>query len=187
MALNLLGAAGGRPNSAKTVQTVNAVLCSVYFFSSMFSSSILNTVGPAITGSLGVAGYAIYVGSLWYFDHTGKQGFPIFAGVAIGVRHQSLFFDVILKKPDLCWFTFCYPGIYLDLIFRGRRTGCIHRNGNQSSSRWSSYRRHHTPAHQPRFHRSRRCPTGSLYYLYLHNGGWVCSCLRSTTSDEDIS
>lgn len=34
---------------------------------------------------LGVIGYIIYVGSLFYFDQTGREGFPIFAGVAVGV------------------------------------------------------------------------------------------------------
>jgi hypothetical protein len=84
-ALNLLGAGGGRPNSAQTVQIVNATLCAVWVFSSTFSGSLLNTIGPAITSFLGVIGYILYVGSLWYFDRTGKEGFPIFGGVAIGV------------------------------------------------------------------------------------------------------
>jgi hypothetical protein len=95
VALNLLGAGGGRPNSAQTVQIVNAVLCAVWFFSASFGGSVLNTVGPAITGCLGVLGYILYVGSLWYFDHTGKEGFPIFAGVAIGVRHIPLILRMI--------------------------------------------------------------------------------------------
>lgn len=85
VALNLLGAGGGRPNSAQTVQVVNATLCTVWFFSASFGGSILNTVGPAITACLGVIGYIIYVGSLMYFDHTGKSGFPIFGGVADGI------------------------------------------------------------------------------------------------------
>lgn len=36
VALNLLGAGGGRPNSAQTVQVVNATLCAVWFFSASF-------------------------------------------------------------------------------------------------------------------------------------------------------
>ncbi|EXJ92801.1 hypothetical protein A1O3_01355 [Capronia epimyces CBS 606.96] len=91
VALNLLGAGGGRPNSAQTVQTVNATLCAVWFFSASFGGSVLNKIGPAITASLGVMGYAIYVGSLWYFDQTGKEGFPIFAGVAIGISAGLIF------------------------------------------------------------------------------------------------
>jgi hypothetical protein len=109
VALNLLGAGGGRPNSASTVQIVNATLCAVWFFSYVFAiarrlkmsrlslnlppsasfgGTVLNKVGPAITASLGVMGYILYVGSLWYFDQVGKPAFPIFAGVCIGVNHS---------------------------------------------------------------------------------------------------
>jgi hypothetical protein len=90
VALNLLGAGGGRPNAAHTVQVVNSLLCAIWFFSASFGGSVLNTIGPAITACLGVIGYIIYVGSLWYFDHTGKEGFPIFAGVAIGVSDGTI-------------------------------------------------------------------------------------------------
>ncbi|KAL2006965.1 hypothetical protein VTN00DRAFT_8403 [Thermoascus crustaceus] len=72
VALNLLGAGGGKPNSAQTVQVVNATLCAVWFFSASFRGSVLNTVGPAMTACLGVLGYILYVGSLMYFDRTGK-------------------------------------------------------------------------------------------------------------------
>lgn len=85
VALNLLGAGGGKPNSAQTVQVVNAVLCTVWVFSASFGGSVLNKIGPALTACFGVVGYVLYVGSLWYFDHTGEEGFPIFAGIAIGV------------------------------------------------------------------------------------------------------
>ena len=91
VALNLLGAGGGRPNSAQTVQVVNALLCAIWFFSSAFGGSILNTIGPALTAFFGIIGYIIYVGSLWYFDQTGKEGFPIFAGVAIGISAGLIF------------------------------------------------------------------------------------------------
>lgn len=88
-AINLLGAGGGRPNSAQTVQTVNATLCAVFALSSAFGGSILNTLGPAITAILGIFGYILYLGSLWYFDQTGNEWFPIFAGVVIGVSIQN--------------------------------------------------------------------------------------------------
>ncbi|KAJ5376292.1 hypothetical protein N7509_013178 [Penicillium cosmopolitanum] len=91
VSLNLLGAGGGKPNSASTVQVVNATLCTVWFFSASFGGTVLNTIGPAITACLGVIGYIIYVGSLMYFDNTGKSGFPIFAGVAIGISAGLIF------------------------------------------------------------------------------------------------
>ena len=91
VSLNLMGAGSGKPNSAPTVQVVNATLCSVWFLSASFGGTVLNLVGPAITACLGVIGYIIYVGSLLYFDHTAKEGFPIFAGVAIGISSGLIF------------------------------------------------------------------------------------------------
>ncbi|KAF2112537.1 hypothetical protein BDV96DRAFT_601941 [Lophiotrema nucula] len=91
VALNLLGAGGGKPNSANMVQIVNATLCAVWFFSASFGGTVLNKIGPAITACLGVLGYILYVGSLWYFDQHGQLGFPIFAGVAIGLSAGLIF------------------------------------------------------------------------------------------------
>jgi hypothetical protein len=106
-ALNLLGAGGGRPNSFQTVQIVNATLCAVWFFSSTFSGSVLNTIGPAITACLGVVGYILYVGSLWYFDQTGNEGFPIFAGVAIGVSILKPKLACDIKTRNRCRLVYC--------------------------------------------------------------------------------
>jgi MFS family permease len=33
----------------------------------------------------------IYVGSLWYFDQVGKEGFPIAAGVLVGISSGLIF------------------------------------------------------------------------------------------------
>jgi hypothetical protein len=48
-ALNLLGAGGGKPNSAQVVQVANATLCAVYAIFAFFGGSVLNTLGPALT------------------------------------------------------------------------------------------------------------------------------------------
>ena len=64
VALNLLGAGGGRPDAAQVVQVVNATLCSVWFLSSSFGGSILNLLGPGVTMCIGVQTYAVYVGSV---------------------------------------------------------------------------------------------------------------------------
>jgi len=84
-ALNGLGAGGGKPNSASTVQVANATLCAVWAFASAFSGSVLNTIGPAITACLGVFGYAMYTGGLWYFDQVGNNSFLLGGAVLIGV------------------------------------------------------------------------------------------------------
>ena len=57
----------------------------MWFLSANFGGTVLNFVGPAITACLGVIGYILYVGSLLYFDHKAKEGFPIFAAIAIGI------------------------------------------------------------------------------------------------------
>ncbi|KAF2011274.1 hypothetical protein BU24DRAFT_397708 [Aaosphaeria arxii CBS 175.79] len=91
IALNLLGAGGGKPDSAQVVQVVNATLCSVWFFSSCFGGSILNKLGPGITMCIGVQTYVVYVGSLWYYDETGKKGYPYAAGPIIGIGAGCVF------------------------------------------------------------------------------------------------
>jgi hypothetical protein len=65
-----------------------------YSKSASFGGTVLNKVGPAITACFGVLGYILYVGSLWYFDQVGKQVFPIFAGVCIGVSKCSRVYQV---------------------------------------------------------------------------------------------
>ncbi|EXJ75640.1 uncharacterized protein A1O5_00147 [Cladophialophora psammophila CBS 110553] len=84
-ALNLLGAGGGKPSSYETVQIVNSTLCAIWFFSSAFGGTVLNTIGPALSSCIGVIGFILYVGGLWYFDDTGRNWFAIFGGVAIGL------------------------------------------------------------------------------------------------------
>lgn len=88
-ALNLLGAGGGKPSSYETVQIVNSTLCAVWFFSSAFGGTVLNTIGPALSSCLGVIGFILYVGGLWYFDATAKNWFAILGGVAIGVSREK--------------------------------------------------------------------------------------------------
>ena len=49
VALNLLGAGGGKPNSASTINTANAILCAVYAVVALLGGSVLNILGPALT------------------------------------------------------------------------------------------------------------------------------------------
>ncbi|KAI0129691.1 hypothetical protein BJ170DRAFT_617268 [Xylariales sp. AK1849] len=103
VALNLLGAGGGRPDSAQVVQVVNATLCAVWFLSSSFGGSILNKLGPGITMCIGVQTYAVYVGSLWYYDETGQKGYPYAAGPIIGIGAGCVFITagyVVTAYPE---------------------------------------------------------------------------------------
>lgn len=49
VALNLLGAGGGKPNSASTINTANAVLCATYAIVALFGGPVLNKLGPSWT------------------------------------------------------------------------------------------------------------------------------------------
>ncbi|ORY64795.1 uncharacterized protein BCR38DRAFT_431019 [Pseudomassariella vexata] len=85
VSLNLLGAGGGRPESAHVIQTANAILSSVWFLSACVGGTYLNFFGPAITMSFGICTYILYVGSLWYYEAYGRESFPLAAGAIIGV------------------------------------------------------------------------------------------------------
>ncbi|KAH8803409.1 hypothetical protein F5884DRAFT_507263 [Xylogone sp. PMI_703] len=91
VALNLLGAGGGQPNSAQVSTRLNATLNSVWVLSSAIGSVVLHTVGPGITAFLGVSGYVVYVGGLWYLSNTGKAAFPYFSAVCIGLSAGLVF------------------------------------------------------------------------------------------------
>lgn len=49
VALNLLGAGGGKPNSASTINTANAILCAFYAVSAFCGGTVLNKIGPSWT------------------------------------------------------------------------------------------------------------------------------------------
>ena len=91
MKLILQGAGGGRPDSAQVIQVVNATLCAVWFFSSSFGGSILNKLGPGLTMCIGVQTYVVYVGSLWYYDETGRPEYPYASGPIIGIGAGMVF------------------------------------------------------------------------------------------------
>ncbi|KAF7539178.1 hypothetical protein G7054_g2360 [Neopestalotiopsis clavispora] len=91
VSLNLLGAGGGRPESADVIQTANAILSSVWFLSACVGGTYLNIFGPAITMCFGICTYAMYVGALWYYEVTGHAAFPLIGGAIIGVGAGAVF------------------------------------------------------------------------------------------------
>lgn len=60
VALNILGAGGGRPDSQSVTSIVNSCSCACWFVTSFVGSIIMQYLGPGITTSLGVLGYAVY-------------------------------------------------------------------------------------------------------------------------------
>lgn len=51
----------------------------------------LSLLGPAATMCFGICTYAVYVGSLWYYEATGAQSFPLAAGAVICVGAGAVF------------------------------------------------------------------------------------------------
>ncbi|KAH6670604.1 hypothetical protein B0J14DRAFT_628416 [Halenospora varia] len=103
VALNLLGAGGGQPDSAQISTRLNATLNAIWVLSSALGSVVLHTVGPGITAFIGVAGYIIYVGGLWYLSNTGKAAFPYFSSVCIGISAGLIFVTngyIMLSYPE---------------------------------------------------------------------------------------
>ncbi|KAF8846541.1 hypothetical protein BDZ45DRAFT_710030 [Acephala macrosclerotiorum] len=103
VALNLLGAGGGQPDSAKIPTRLNACLNSIWVLSSALGSMVLHTVGPGITAFLGVASYIVYVGGLWYLSNTGHAAFPYFSAVCIGISAGLIFVTsgyIMLSYPE---------------------------------------------------------------------------------------
>ncbi|KAM0818433.1 hypothetical protein AB5N19_04244 [Seiridium cardinale] len=91
VSLNLLGAGGGRPESAHIIQIANAILSSVWFLSACIGGTYLNLLGPGVTMCFGICTYALYVGSLWYYESTGQETFPLVGGAVIGVGAGAVF------------------------------------------------------------------------------------------------
>lgn len=85
-----LGAGGGKPSSQRVSDISNSSLYGIYTVFGFFAGGILNKFGPRITMTLGVAGYPIYVGSLFYYDRTGNEWFPILGGVLLGLSAPLL-------------------------------------------------------------------------------------------------
>jgi hypothetical protein len=64
--------------------TSNGVLYGVFTFSTITASSLINVFGPRLTTLIGITGYPIYTGAMWYFDSYGHLWFPVFAGAYLG-------------------------------------------------------------------------------------------------------
>ncbi|KAK5043607.1 hypothetical protein LTR84_011367 [Exophiala bonariae] len=85
-----LGAGGGKPSSVTRADISNAVLYGVFVFSSFLASSLINVLGPRFTVCIGVTGYPLYTGAMWYYDVTGRLWYPVFAGAYLGVSAGCL-------------------------------------------------------------------------------------------------
>lgn len=92
----LLGAGGGEPSSLRMSNISNGILYAVNAACSIPVGTLLNKIGPKWTLLIGIPGYPLYQGSLWYFEAFGDIWFPIFAGAILGF------------SASCCWTTSIY-------------------------------------------------------------------------------
>jgi hypothetical protein len=62
-----------------------AITNSIWVLSSALGSVVLHSIGPGPCAAIGVSGYILYVGGLWYFGETDHSTFPYIAAVIFGV------------------------------------------------------------------------------------------------------
>ncbi|KFY09816.1 hypothetical protein V491_07953 [Pseudogymnoascus sp. VKM F-3775] len=91
LALTGLGAGGGKPSSQYLASTSNSILYALFAVSGWVSAGFLNAFGPKITMAIGVLGYPLYAGGLWYFDASGNDWFALFGAVMNGIGAGLLF------------------------------------------------------------------------------------------------
>ncbi|OJJ63014.1 hypothetical protein ASPSYDRAFT_86662 [Aspergillus sydowii CBS 593.65] len=91
LALTGLGAGGGKPSSQALAATSNSVLYALFAVAGWLSAGLLNAFGPKITMALGVLGYPLFAGGLWYFDVSGNAWFAIFGAAMNGIGAGLLF------------------------------------------------------------------------------------------------
>lgn len=70
--------------------TSNGVVYGVFVFSALLAGTVLNTLGPRLTMLMGITGYPIYVGAMWYFDVYGNIWYPVLAGAILGISGGCL-------------------------------------------------------------------------------------------------
>ncbi|KAH0334983.1 membrane transporter, partial [Aureobasidium melanogenum] len=85
LALVGLGAGGGSPSAAHYNVITYTTLYAVFTVSGFFGGSIMNTLGPKWTMTLGVLGYPIFVGGLWFYDSHNSPGFALAGGIILGI------------------------------------------------------------------------------------------------------
>uniref|UniRef100_A0A1D1YEQ1 UNC93-like protein 2 n=1 Tax=Anthurium amnicola TaxID=1678845 RepID=A0A1D1YEQ1_9ARAE len=81
-ALNGIGGAGQLDTSVAA--NANVALYTCFSVGGLFAGAIVNKLGPSISLILGGSTYALYSGSLLYYNHKLRQDFPVTAGAILG-------------------------------------------------------------------------------------------------------
>ena len=80
-----LGAGGSRPSNIPIVDRINVVSGSLISAFAFIGGSLINKIGPRLTLTIGVSGYPLYTGALWFLDRGEGVSFPYFAAVCHGI------------------------------------------------------------------------------------------------------
>lgn len=125
-ALNGIGGAGQL--DTRVAANANVALYTCFSVGGLFAGPIVNKVGPSTSMVLGGSTYALYTGSLLYYNHKHRDGFPIVAGAILGFGAALLWTGqgaIMLSYPTesnkgkyigLFWVIFNVGGVLGSLI-----------------------------------------------------------------------
>ncbi|CAG8645239.1 7180_t:CDS:2, partial [Gigaspora rosea] len=82
-ALNGMG--GGGQLNTEVASNANVALYTCFAVGGLFAGPIVNKIGPSFAMALGGLTYALYSGSLLYYNHQKQDGFPIASGAILGL------------------------------------------------------------------------------------------------------
>src|ERR1044072_5043497 len=81
-ALNGIGGAGQLDTTVAA--NANVALYTCFSIGGLFAGAIVNKLGPSTSLALGGSTYALYSGSLLYYNHKHHQEFPVTSGAILG-------------------------------------------------------------------------------------------------------
>ncbi|CAG8722356.1 4710_t:CDS:2 [Cetraspora pellucida] len=76
---------GGGQLDTEVASNANVALYTCFSVGGIFAGPIVNKIGPSISLALGGLTYALYSGSLLYYNHLQKDAFPIVSGAILGL------------------------------------------------------------------------------------------------------
>ncbi|KAF4883541.1 putative membrane protein [Colletotrichum fructicola] len=102
LAITGLGAGGKQPELIGIVNDANVVLYTLFGASAVVGGGVINKIGPRYSLMLGVTGYPVYCGSLWWIDKGEGEWFVLFGGAWLGLSAGILW----AVQGYICT---CYP------------------------------------------------------------------------------
>ncbi|KAF4818311.1 putative membrane protein [Colletotrichum siamense] len=102
LAITGLGAGGKQPELIGIVNDANVVLYTLFGASAVVGGGVINKIGPRYSLMIGVTGYPVYCGSLWWIDKGEGKWFVLFGGAWLGLSAGILW----AVQGYICT---CYP------------------------------------------------------------------------------